>query len=307
MIDFDWEWQKIRLDNDLMKIDGDAFETRFQAIAKARWGTDFQPSIPMGSRGDLKCDGYRQSTGTVFQCFGPRYGQVNVDDALGKIADDFAGARAHWGDLLKEWVFVVNVYRDKVPAELIQAVAQLEADSGVATRLLNRTDIAAIAEALPPLKRKELWGHAPQPAEMVRITYEYIGRALAAVKDGLDHNPLTPITLPSAIINKINWNNLGPGAKRLLTVGQTGAERVRQYLLNQVDPASAEEMAQGFIARYKSCRGDGYEPDEIFRQMVIFAGGATGDPDRECAALAIVTHFFTTCEIFEWPSEKAQA
>jgi hypothetical protein len=307
MSDIDWEWQKIRLENDLMKVDGDAFETRFQEIAKALWGHDFQASIPMGSRGDLKCDGYRQSTGTVYQCFGPRYGQVNVPDALAKIADDFGGATAHWGALMKEWFFVVNVYRDKIPAELIQAIAQIEVSTGVNARLLNRTDIMDVAKALGAPKRKELWGHAPLPAEMVRITYEYIGRALAAVKDGLEHNPLTPIALPSAVVDKINWNNLGPGAKRLLTVGQTGADRVRHYLMNQVDPASAEEMAQGFVARYKSCRADGYDPDEIFRQMVIFAGGATGDPDRECAALAIVTHFFTTCEIFERPPETSEA
>jgi hypothetical protein len=36
--------------------------------------------------------------------------------------------------------------------------------------------------------------------------------------------------------------------------------------------------------------------------LLIFAGGATGDPDREVAALAIVTHFFSTCQIFEQPS-----
>lgn len=115
MDEFDWEWQRLRAESELKDLEGDAFETRFQAIAKSLWQEDFTPTIPMGRRGDLKCDGFRSSTGTVYQCFGPRYGQANVDDALAKIDEDFRGAKAHWDSRLREWKFVVNLYRDKFP------------------------------------------------------------------------------------------------------------------------------------------------------------------------------------------------
>ena len=64
--ELDWEWQKLKLQNRLTEVDGDAFETLFQEIGKARWGSQFQPTIPMGSRGDLKCDGFHTETGCVY-------------------------------------------------------------------------------------------------------------------------------------------------------------------------------------------------------------------------------------------------
>ncbi|AJA10834.1 hypothetical protein SKP52_19830 [Sphingopyxis fribergensis] len=44
---------------------------------------DFQPVRPYGPRGDLKCDGYRASDGTVFQCYAPD--TMKVDPLLAKI------------------------------------------------------------------------------------------------------------------------------------------------------------------------------------------------------------------------------
>lgn len=71
MTDCDWEWQRLRAESELKELEGDAFETRFQAIAKALWKTDFTATISMGSRGDLKCDGpgflFHDSLKTVTQ------------------------------------------------------------------------------------------------------------------------------------------------------------------------------------------------------------------------------------------------
>jgi hypothetical protein len=57
--EIDWAWQEMRLHMRLRDSDGDAFETLFQDIGKALWGSTFHSTIPMGSRGDLKCDGWR--------------------------------------------------------------------------------------------------------------------------------------------------------------------------------------------------------------------------------------------------------
>jgi hypothetical protein len=126
--DLDWEWQKLCLKDKLGNTDGDAFESLFQDLAKAAWGSDFTSTIPMGRRGDLKCDGYRASTRTVFQCYGPRYGQANVSKAISKIDEDFQGAAAHWKDQICRWVFVVNLYKDKVPSEIIKRIREIERD-----------------------------------------------------------------------------------------------------------------------------------------------------------------------------------
>lgn len=93
--DIDWEWQAMILRLRLTEIDGDEFESFFQSIGKALWGPTFKPTIPMGRRGDLKCDGWRSDVGHVYQCYGPRYGQANVNDALQKLNEDFRGAKDH--------------------------------------------------------------------------------------------------------------------------------------------------------------------------------------------------------------------
>lgn len=121
----DWEWQNSAATIKLSEIDGDAFEDEVQSILKSLWRDDFTPTIPMGSRGDLKCDGYRHSTATVYQCYGPRYGQVNVNEAINKINDDFRLAKNHWKNAIKEWKFVVNVYKDKLPSELLREIVKI--------------------------------------------------------------------------------------------------------------------------------------------------------------------------------------
>jgi hypothetical protein len=98
----DWQWQELRLTIRLAEVDGDAFETLFQDIAKALWGPAFQATIPMGSRGDLKCDGFHRENVSIYQFYGPRYGQANVSDALKKVDEDFRGAKIHWKELIKK-------------------------------------------------------------------------------------------------------------------------------------------------------------------------------------------------------------
>ena len=95
--EFDWAWQEMRLQVQLRDIDGDAFETLFQNIGKAIWGSAFDPTIPMGRRGDLKCDGWRGDVGYVYQCYGPRYGQADVNEALKKVEEEFQGSQGPLG------------------------------------------------------------------------------------------------------------------------------------------------------------------------------------------------------------------
>jgi hypothetical protein len=300
--EIDWEWQKGRLQVRLSEVDGDAFETLFQEIAAALWGKAFQSTIPMGSRGDLKCDGFHSGTGACYQCYGPRYGRVDVGEALAKIDSDFRGAKEHWGDLLGRWCFVLGVYRDKTPSEIVLKVAALSGELGVPAEILHRDHIIDLAHGIETSKRTEMFGKAPLPADMIRrVTYENIGRALAFIRADSTASPTELIPLPPDINTKIAFNILPASVRHFLTVGSTSADNVKNYLLARAEPDEADRMAEGFSRRYAEVKAEGAEPAQIFQQMVVFAGGATGEPDREAAALAIVTHFFTTCEIFERP------
>ncbi|MFY8095253.1 MAG: ABC-three component system protein [Niveispirillum sp.] len=301
MNEFDWEWQRLRAESEFKDLEGDAFETRFQSIAKSLWQEDFTPTIPMGVRGDLKCDGFRASTGTVYQCYGPRYGQANVDGALAKIDADFRGAKAHWGPRLREWKFVVNLYRDKLPSELVLKIEQLAEELEVPAGPLTRSDILDLIKGLPAEERVRLYGRAPMATDMARITYANLGRALTLIRRAIATDPNEPVPLSADLVTKMTFNALSNATRHFLSIGQTGVAKVEEYLHDQPDPEEPERMAQGFKARYAECVTAGLEPDQTFKEMVVFAGGVTGDAERDTAALAIVTRFFVTCQIFEIP------
>ena len=301
--EIDWAWQEMRLHVRLGESDGDAFETLFQDIGKALWSTAFNPTIPMGSRGDLKCDGWRSDVGHVYQCYGPRYGQANVSDALKKVDEDFRGAKDHWKGLLKKWWFVVGLYRDKVPSEIARLMAQLTNELNVPSDILHRGDIVDLARGIEAgLRAKMFGGRAPGSGDMNRrATYENIGRALAFIRSDIARSPLEPVPLPTATDAKVAFNLLPESVRHFFGISAAAAKRVEKYIEDRADPDEGARMAAGFTARYQQLRSEGAEPAECFKQLLIFAGGATGDPDREVAALAIVTHFFSTCQIFDQP------
>jgi tetratricopeptide (TPR) repeat protein len=85
---------------------------------------------------------------------------VNVQSALAKIEEDFRGARAHWGDTLKEWRFVVNVYRDKLPSEVILRIRTLSTELGVPALPLDRDELLNLIRKLPEVSRAALFGSA---------------------------------------------------------------------------------------------------------------------------------------------------
>ena len=303
--DLDWMLQELRLQVRLRDIDGDAFETLFQSIGRALWGDNFHATIPMGRRGDLKCDGWRPDIGHVYQCYGPRYGQADVNDALKKIDEDFRGAKDHWNELLKKWWFVVGLYRDKIPSEISRLMARLSNELGVPSGVLHRDDIVDLASSINADQRAKMFGgRAPTRGDMIRrTTYENIGRALAFIRADITRSPLESIPMPTAVDAKVCFNLLPDSVRQFFAISVAGAKRVEKYIEDRADPGEGARMAAGFTARYRALRDEGAEPAQAFKQLLIFAGGADGDPDRESAALAIVTHFFSTCQIFDQPPE----
>ena len=55
--------------NAFLEKKGTEFQDWFARLAGRAFGSDFEAVRPYGRRGDLKCDGRRVSTRTVFQCY----------------------------------------------------------------------------------------------------------------------------------------------------------------------------------------------------------------------------------------------
>ena len=64
-------WFRAQAELALHKHKATAFQDHFNDVMEAVHGTDFVRVRPAGNVGDRKCDGYLQSTGTVFQAYAP--------------------------------------------------------------------------------------------------------------------------------------------------------------------------------------------------------------------------------------------
>ncbi|MBY8853850.1 hypothetical protein K7G98_38730, partial [Saccharothrix sp. MB29] len=91
----------------------------------AVYGSDFVRVRPAGKDGDRKCDGYQQSTHTVFQVYAPS--RIDLAKWVSKIKEDFAGAKDQWASM-KSWIFVHNQH-DGLPPDVLQALLKIKEDN----------------------------------------------------------------------------------------------------------------------------------------------------------------------------------
>ena len=115
---------QLKFRNAFLENEGQAFEDMFSRIMGHAFPCDFQPVRPYGRRGDLKCDGYRASDKSVFQCYAPR--TTKLDAMQAKVDADFNGAVGHWGSRMERWVFVQNDDAG-LPADVTQQLLDLRA------------------------------------------------------------------------------------------------------------------------------------------------------------------------------------
>ncbi|MBB4427860.1 hypothetical protein GGD66_006443 [Bradyrhizobium sp. CIR48] len=105
-------------------------------------------------------------------------------------------------------------------------------------------------------------------------------------------------TIPPA--EKIEKNKLRSTSTMLLTLGAAKSREVERVLLasSQLDSEFPDRLRSGFVAEYKALKAEGLDGDDLFVAMYEWAGGE-GDKGREAAGLAILTHLFVICDVFE--------
>ena len=273
---------------------GKAFEDLFSKIMGHASPGDFQAVRPYGNRGDLKCDGYRVSDRTVFQCYAPS--AMKLPNLLAKMDEDFNGAVAHSGDRMGRWSFVHNE-DDGLPADATQKLVDLSTANP--TIILDQTgypELFAAVMALPVPQLEDLFGSVPSQRTMAQLDYEALRPVVSLIqKLTPDDNP--PLSAPSPA--KLSANDLSDDAAELLRQGRRREPLVERFFNDWPDPSFGEEIAQGFREHYQALKVDGLSPDRIFTELQTFAGGMNGTPSHQAAVLAIMSYFFERCDIFE--------
>ena len=273
---------------------GKAFETLFARIMAHKFPGDFHPVRPYGPKGDLKCDGFRASDGTVFQCYAPD--AVKLEPLLAKLNEDFAGALVHWTTKMRRWEFVHNDSRG-LPAEAVQRIAELNmANPSVALTVCGEAELRLIAMSLALHQLEDLFGAVPSGRVLEKLNFDALRPVLLAIQ-GQEPDAEPSLMAPSAA--KLERNALSQDAAGLLRQGRRREQLVEAFFASWPDPDLGEEIAQAFRVRYQGLKAAGLSPDNIFGELQAFAGGMTGEPARQGAVLAVLSYFFERCDIFE--------
>lgn len=284
----------LKFENAFLRERGKAFETLFSRIMAHAFPGDFQPVRPYGPKGDLKCDGFRVSDGTVFQCYAPD--TMRLKPLLAKVDEDFGGALAHWKTQMLRWEFVHNDIRG-LPAEAVKKLAELNAaNPNVALAVCGEAELRKIAMSLPRHQLEDIFGAVPSGRVLEKLDFEALRPVLLAIQR---QEPDAELSLVAPSAAKLERNALSQDAAGLLRQGRRREQLVEAFFDGWPDPDLGEEIAQAFRMRYQALKAAGLTPDDIFGELQAFAGGMTGEPARQGAVLAVLSYFFERCDIFE--------
>jgi hypothetical protein len=99
--------------------------------------------------------------------------------------------------------------------------------------------------------------------------------------------------------DKINKNQLSASVEEYIKIGMLKSRLVSQYITQHPDVDFGERLKKGFVDKYLEFKNNGMSGDEIFLELFEFASSGSSDFKKQAAALAVLTYFFETCEVFE--------
>ncbi len=274
---------------------GVEFQDWFVRLARYAFGPDFEAVRPYGPRGDLKCDGRRLSTGTIFQCYAPY--EMRADRLARKVDEDFRGALDNWHEMT-EWAFVHNDERG-LPPDVFRYIDSLRnAHPSVKIVIWGEPELSALSERLDLPAKVALFGPAPSRTGVETLIMD----DLPPVINHLQREDPSPdeVSLKPPSPDKLEKNELSAEASALLSLGRRKEALVDSYFRNHPRPDLGERIAESFRRTYASLRDQGRSPDQIFAHLQQYAGSGR-EPKRQGAALAVLSYFFERCDIFEDP------
>jgi hypothetical protein len=241
-------WWRVALELKLRKSSGDTFQDFFSNVMAKVHGSDFVRLRPFGSLGDKGCDGYLQSCGQVFQCYGAVNGSFGrVAYLISKMDDDFSKALTAIPSIMKEWQMAHNLV-DGLPIEAVEKLEELrKADPQRKFGFIGFEGFEDRIFRLEQSKIEDLLGIVAtsrdgQDLQMAELRDLIAGVAAAADESGYDLTTIRPVPP-----EKLEFNNL-PGHWRLLIAGGwSGSEAARC----RSDPTCLPSLAPMWLARSK--------------------------------------------------------
>jgi hypothetical protein len=280
----------------LLSKQGTAFQDFFVEVGHHRWGPDFEGRRPQGRIGDKKCDGYRPSDCTVFQCYAPR--SMEPAPLCAKINVDYHGAISHAATTpIKKWVLVHND-PEELPTLAHELVIALRSnDAGPLIDILGFVPLLSTIMELPREKLMLLFPNGLTSRDLRQINYRDIDELI----DSLGPLETEVITgqpdAPSS--RKIAHNKFSGAVEGILKAGFIVQPKFENYFADTSRAVVGNRIAERFKLLYAANSRAGLDSDEIFFALTEAVGGLATDKPRRAAIIGLITYMFHSCEIFE--------
>jgi hypothetical protein len=280
----------------LLSKQGNAFQDFFVELGHHRWGPDFEGRRPQGRIGDKKCDGYRPSNCTVFQCYAPR--AMQPTPLCAKIKADCNGAVSHAATTpIKKWVLVHND-PEELPTLAHELVIALRAEhSPLLIEILGFVPLLSTIMELPREKLMLLFPNGLTSRDLRQVSYRDIDELIDSLgtlgDEGIPSEPDAPSS------RKIAHNRFSPEVEGILKAGYIVQPRFEAYFADTSRAVVGNRIAERFKLLYAKTVNTGLDSDEIFFALADAVGGLATDKRRRATIIGLITYMFHSCEIFE--------
>lgn len=155
------------------------------------------------------------------------------------------------------------------------------------------------AEYLFKLKAEhESWVAEQLDDNMSEVTFAELDIAAKAIASGKHSTNNDFSVIPPE--EKIQKNNLGPDSRSYISMGLSRSSEVTKFLseMSQLDEQFPIRLKDGFKQQYLELKQT-LSGDDLFMGMLEFAQAGQNDFKQQAASLALLSHLFHLCEVFE--------
>jgi len=166
--DTSWHWL---LELKLRRTIGNNFQSFFSDVMEARYGENFVRIKPYGKLGDSGCDGYLQSDGSVYACYGAQNDAAgSAAGIISKMKDDFAKVLEKLPDIMNSWHMTHNIV-EGLPIEALALKKSFEEKHcEVSFHFFGRPKFVEILDALTEDQRITFLGAYARNSDYIELS-----------------------------------------------------------------------------------------------------------------------------------------
>jgi hypothetical protein len=294
-------WWRIALELRLRQCSGDAFQDLFSIVMEHLHGDDFVRVRPFGKLGDKGCDGYLNSSGQLFQCYGALNGETKqVAKLIKKMTGDFGTAADKLAAIMREWHMVHNLI-EGVPIEAITTLKALEtANPKIKFGFIGFEGFAERVFKLTPQQIGHLLGPAASQTDAKNLDIATLRKLVNDLAAAADAAQPEDIDLRPVPVDKLAYNQLPNHWRFLISGGWINAPIVASYFERHPDPLTGDKVAALFKEKYNYFKTQNLAPGDIMAALFeLVTGIGNVLPQQQVAAQALLAFLFENCDIFD--------